>query len=624
MEYEGERYRGFTRRAAILAGGQFALLSALIGRMYYLQVVESDQYKMLAEENRISLRLIPPPRGRIYDRYGEPIATNHLQYRVSIIPEQTDDIAGTLDALARIFPLRPRQRKRILDQARHQRAFLPVTVSNKLTWQQFARVNVLAPGLAGVQPEVGQTRFYPYSETFAHVVGYVGAVSAGEKGEDPLLDLPEFRVGKSGIEKTFDLPLRGRAGNRRVEVNALGRVIREVAQRNGTPGEDLVLTLDSELQRRTVERLKGQSAAVVTLDAHSGEVLVLASTPGFDANAFNLGLSQTYWDSLLNNPKTPLINKPISGQYPPGSTFKLIVALAALEAGVIDPAETVFCRGYIDFGDNRFHCWKKRGHGRLAMSDAITQSCDVYFYQVARRTGIDRIADMARRFGLGHKFGFELDGEADGLVPDRAWKLKTQGVAWNPGETLITGIGQGSLLATPVQLAVMIARLANGGIAVTPRLVRNATWFAGEFATAPGPVGVSRASLDLVRKAAVRAVNTVHGTAFRARIRERGQHMGGKTGTAQVRRISQEERDEGLRKNKDKAWEERDHALFVGFAPTDTPRYAVAVVVEHGGGGASVAAPIARDVLTWTQKRDPSARPIFIPGNLDVATRETP
>ncbi len=623
MEYEGERYRGFTRRAAILAGGQFTLLSMLVGRMYYLQIIESDQYKMLAEENRISLRLLPPPRGRIYDRAGELIAANRLQYRVSIIPEETDDIARTLDALATIFPIGPRRRQRILDQAKRQRSFLPVTVSNKLTWEQFARVNVLAPGLPGTQPEVGQTRFYPYSEVFAHVVGYVGAVSGDEKGTDPLLDLPEFRVGKSGIEKTFDLPLRGQAGNSRVEVNALGRVIREVARRDGTPGKDLVLTLDAELQRRTVKRLEGQSAAVVTLDIHSGEVLVLASTPGFDANAFNLGLSQTYWDSLLQDPKTPLVNKPIAGQYPPGSTFKLVVALAALEAGVVDPSEKIFCKGYLDFGGNRFYDWKKGGHGWVDMTEAIAQSCDVYFYEIARRTGIDRIAEMARRFGLGKKFGIELEGEASGLVPDKAWKLRTKGMRWQIGETLIAGIGQGSVLTTPLQLAVMIARLANGGVAVTPHLVRNATWFAGEFATTPESIGVSPAALELVRKAADRAVNSPRGTAFAARIRERGLKMAGKTGTAQVRRISQEERDEGLRKNKDKAWEERDHALFVGFAPVETPRYAVAVVVEHGGGGSSVAAPIARDVLTWTLKRDPSARPMFIPDVIDVAARET-
>jgi len=498
---------------------------------------------------------------------------------------------------------------------RRRRRFVPVTVRENLNWEEVARIEVNAPDLPGVMIDVGESRYYPYGEETAHVLGYVAAVSEDEiNGDDPLLELPGFRIGKAGIEKVYDRELRGTGGSSQVEVNALGRVIRELSRQEGEPGAEVVLTIDLALQKMVTERLAGESAAAVVIDVRTGDVLALASTPGYDPNAFNKGLSTEEWKALITNPRTPLIDKAIAGQYPPGSTFKTIVALAALEKGVISPSATVFCPGYLRFGKALFHCWKRGGHGNVDMIRAITESCDVYFYEVARRTGIDRIAAMAERFGLGKTLGLDLPGEQPGLVPTRDWKRATLDEPWHKGETLITGIGQGYLLTTPLQLAVMVARLANGGYAVVPRLARQGAPAKGEKGDGapPGPrlksMGLSSSHLNIVLTGTRNVVNSPHGTARRARIKEEGFEMGGKTGTVQVKRITKAEREQGLRKNKDLPWKDRDHAIFIGYAPVQSPRYAVSVLVEHGGGGSHTAAPIARDILLEAQRRD-SARP---------------
>jgi len=598
-----ERTRTFTRRTALLAGGQFALLSTLVGRLYYLQVVQADRYAMLADENRINLRLLPPPRGRIFDRMGEPLAVNRLNYRVVLVSEQADSVEETLDALGRIIPVSERDRARVLREMHRKRGFVPITVRENLDWSEVSRVEVNAPDLPGVMIDVGQTRDYPLASVLGHVVGYVAAVSEKDLTGDPLLELPDFRIGKSGIEKVYDKALRGSAGNSQVEVNAYGRVIRELAREEGRPGDDLTLTIDAGLQRFVVDRLGEESASVVVLDVHTGEVMAMASNPAYDPNAFNRGLSNAEWRALVNNPRKPLTNKTIAGQYPPGSTFKMVVALAALEAGVVTPDHRIFCTGKIKLGDRVFHDWKRGGHGDVDMLAAIQQSCDIYFYDIAKRVGIDRIAAMARRFGLGAPTGIDLTGERGGLVPDRDWKLGRFGVSWQQGETLVVGIGQGYLLATPLQLAVMTARIANGGKAIVPRLLRDR-----DAPRAPESMGLSRDSLAVVIEGMNRVTNTRRGTAYRARIAEPELAMAGKTGTAQVRRITKSERIKGVIKNKDRPWEERDHALFVAFAPVSQPRYAVAAVVEHGGSGSRAAAPIARDVLRETERRDPSRR----------------
>ncbi len=606
-----DRVKSFNRRVALLAGGKFVLLSALVGRLYYLQVLQSDRYATLADENRINIRLLPPPRGRILGRLGEALATNRLNYRVVLISEQTPSIEATLDGLGALIPLSEREYRRVLREAERKRDFVPITVRENLSWAEVSRIEVHAPDLPGVMIDVGQTRYYPLGATAAHVTGYVAAVSEDELTGDPLLELPDSRIGKNGVEKVYDLALRGKAGNSQVEVNAYGRVIRELERNEGQPGDDLVVSLDVGLQRYVAARLANESAAAVVLDVNNGDVLALTSSPSYDPNAFNKGISLVAWNELLQNPRKPLVSKAIAGQYPPGSTFKMMVALATLESGVATPDHRVTCVGKIKLGDRIFHCWKKGGHGTLKMVEAIEQSCDVYFYDIALRSGVNRIAEMARRFGLGAVTGVDLHGERPGLMPDRDWKLATYGVPWQKGETLVAGIGQGFVLATPLQLAVMVARLANGGFAVTPRLSRRvvgADAAASDGAEPPAfeSLGISAASLALVTEGMDRVVNGTRGTARGARIAEPEMAMAGKTGTSQVRRISTSERLSGVLKNAERPWEERDHALFVAFAPVDEPRYAVAVIVEHGGSGSRVAAPVARDILRETQRRDPA------------------
>ncbi len=622
MLVDSERHKLFSRRTALIVGGKAVLLSALSARMYYLQVIEASRYRTLAEENRINLRLLPPPRGRIIDRFGVPMADNQQNYRVLLNAKDAKDIEGTLDVLGNIIPLSPGERRRILREIERNNRYVPATVRENLDWDEVARIEVNAPDLPGVNIDVGQSRFYPYGADTAHVLGYVAAVSPQEVGGDPLLELPGFRIGKAGIEKIHDLRLRGTGGSSQVEVNAFGHVIRELTRQDGQAGEEVALTIDLKLQNMATRRFGEQSGAAVVMDAHNGDILAMASTPGFDPNAFNQGLTNEEWRALSANPKAPLTNKAVSGQFSPGSTFKMMVLLAALEKGIITPENKFFCTGEMKLGDATFHCWKKHGHGWMDAFNGVMQSCDVYFYEVAKRTGIDPIAAMARRFGFGDVLNLDLPGEQPGLVPDREWKKKTMNAPWHQGETVVTGIGQGYLLATPLQMAVMTARLVNGGFAVTPRLTRPSLKAETEETvnkTAPaesGPVfesiGLLPAHLKLIREAMEGVANNPRGTAYRARIRKAKLAMGGKTGTVQVRRITKTEREQGIKKNKNLPWKERDHAMFVGFAPVDSPRYVVSVVVEHGGGGASVAAPIARDILLEAQRRK-SARPGILP-----------
>ncbi len=606
---DSSRYKIFSRRAAILGGLQATLLSVLVGRMYQLQVLESKRYKLLAEENRINMRLLPPPRGRILDRAGLPLAVNRENYRVVLIAERTRDVEATLDKLGDLIPVDDYDRRRIMREVKRRRSFVPVTVRENLDWTQVSRIEVNAPDLPGIMIDVGQSREYPHGPDASHILGYVAAVSEQDQTGDPLLELPGFRIGKSGVERIHDLKLRGKAGNSQLEVNALGRVIRELSRQEGQPGDDVALTIDLGLQNFAVEKLRDKlSAAAVVLDARNGAVLALASVPGYDPNAFNIGLTRSEWRSIVNDPYTPLTNKAIAGNYAPGSTFKMIVALAALEKGVIAPDARVFCRGHTQLGNAKFHCWKKHGHGWVDMHAAIEQSCDVYFYEIAKRVGVDNIAEMARRFGLGEETGIDLPGEKGGLIPTAAWKKRTLGVAWQGGETLVAGIGQGFILTTPLQLAVMTARIATA-MEIRPHIVRGI--ISGGVAKPfdipePKPLKISKEALRIVIGGMDAVVNAERGTAKRSRITRKGWEMAGKTGTAQVRRISKHERDTRVLKNEERPWEERDHALFVAFAPVANPRYAVAVVVEHGGGGSAVAAPVAHDILLETLQRDPS------------------
>ena len=619
MRGETGRANLFTRRAVIVGGVQALLTAGLAGRLYQLQVVESERYTVLADENRINMQLMPPARGRIFDRFGQILAENRLNYRLVVVPEAALDLDRALDEIAVLVPIEDHDRDRVLREARRKQKFVPIMVRENLTWEEVSQIEVNAPDLPGVMIDVGRRRLYAFGSDTVHIVGYVGAVNESELTDDPLLALPDFRIGKNGAEKALEGSLRGEAGARQVEVNAYGRVIRELGRRTGRPGDDHMLTVDLGLQQYVAARFGQESGSAVVLDIHSGEILALASLPSYDPNVLTGGISSRQWRELISHPRYPLSNKSIAGQYSPGSTFKVIVALAALESGVVGPGQSFYCPGFLKLGRRRFRCWRRYGHGHVAMVKGLTQSCDVYFYEVAKRVGIDRIAAMAQRFGFGAKLDIELPGEKPGLVPTRDWKLAAIGEPWQGGETLIVGIGQGYLLSTPLQLAVMVARIANGGIAVQPRIVGEVIRSGQPLARTPqtfAPMGISPAHVDIVREGMRKVVNDTKGTAYRARIEEPALAMAGKTGSVQVRRISERQHRMGVVKNEDRPWRERDHALFVAYAPLERPRYGVAVVVEHGGSGGGVAAPIARDILREVQRRDPSARarsPVPVP-----------
>ena len=593
-----ESQRRITRRGLVVGGLQLATLGALLFRMRHLQLDQADEFRLLADENRINLQLLAPARGRIFDREGRVIAENVPSYRITVTREQAGDVDTVIERLAQLVALDPGEIEKARRELRELRGDTPVTVADRVGWEAIARVAVNAPALPGVTPEVGLSRRYPMGAVHAHTIGYVGAVSARDierlDAPEALLRLPRFQIGKLGLEARLEDMLRGEAGTRRVEVNAAGRVMRELDRQEGRPGADLQVTLDNELQAYTHARLAGESAAVVMLDCESGDVIVSASSPSYDPNLFVRGISSPDYRALLEDPLRPLPNKAVQGIYPPGSTFKMVTALAALDAGLVDFNETVYCPGFKEISGRRFHCWKRGGHGNVDLHASLRDSCDVYYYEMAMRAGIERISAMAERLGLGVQFDLPMTSVAKGLAPSRDWKLANRGQPWVVGDSVNAAIGQGFVLASPLQLAVMTARLATSR-EVMPRLIKTVDGV--EQPSGRGdPLGLNENHMREIRRAMFAVSNSNRGTAFRARIAAETLRMAGKTGTSQVRNISSGERATGVVSNRNLPRTQRDHALFVSFAPFDAPRYAVAVVVEHGGGGSTAAAPIARDV----------------------------
>ncbi len=597
----------FTRRAFVVGALQLVGVTVLGARLAWLQVAQGSRYKMLSDKNRINIKMLLPLRGQIVDRFGVPLAVNNQIYRVVIVREQAGDLEKSLAELQKVIAVEERDIQRVIKESKKTAKFIPLRVKEELSWEEVARIEVHLPYLPGVSIERGEIRSYPYKDSTAHLVGYVRNVSPKdlEDDDDPVLKLPGFKLGKTGVERTYDKQLRGKAGASEVEVNVIGREVRELRRRDASLGDRVTLTIDGELQRFTQEILAThKSASAVIMDAHTGAVYAMASHPAFDPNMFVRGFSQEDWQIIMNDPGRPQTNKAISGQYPPGSTFKMVTALAGLRANVINKHTTVFCPGHYEYGDSRFHCWKKTGHGRVDLDMALAQSCDVYFYKMATEVGIDAIAEMARELGLGEALGIELAEEAGGLIPDIAWKKRVLGRSWQPGETIVCSIGQGAVQATPLQLAVMTARMVNGGYAVKPWI----TGFVGETfygKEEAEKLNIPQEHLDLVMKGMDMVVNHPRGTAHKSRIEEEGKEMAGKTGTAQVQSITKEQRRLGV-KNENLPWKQRHHALFVGYAPVNNPRYVCAVVVEHGVGGSSAAAPLAKELLVQAQARDPA------------------
>ena len=583
--------RGISRRGMILGAAQFGLIGTLAGRMQYLQIKQADQFRLLADENRINIRLIPPARGLIYDRNGLALATNKPVYRISVVRVDVGDIDEMVRRLNALIPLDQGELEHALDLLKRRSPYLPITIASDLTWEDIAKVSVNAPALPGVTPELGLTRVYPRADDFAHIVGYVGAVNEADlkrvDDRDPVLQIPHFKIGKTGVETKLEKPLRGKAGTKKIEVNAVGRVMRELGRQEGNSGDNIQLTIDASLQNYVQARLASESAAAVVMDVKTGDLLAIGSTPAFDPNKFVNGISQADYSALLENKYRPLPNKAVQGIYPPGSTFKMVTALAALEAGEVDSQETVKCKGHVEVSGRKFHCWKRSGHGNTNLINSLKRSCDVYYYEMAQRAGIEKISAMARRLGLGTKFDIPMSSVAQGLAPTKAWKLKNRGKDWFIGDSLNASIGQGFVLSSPLQLAVMTARIATGN-EVIPRLVKSVN--SKELPIVGGQnLGLNENHLRLMRKGMFAVVNASGGTARRSKILGQDMQMAGKTGTSQVVNT--------VVRNEDVEWEKRDHALFVCYAPYDNPRYAVSVIVEHGGGGSKAAAPIGRDIM---------------------------
>ena len=606
MNRDNDKGKMLIGRSLILAAGQVLLLFVIIARLYYLQVYQADKYKTLSDENRISTRLLVPPRGVIYDRHGEMLATNRQNFQAMIVAEQTPNVQETLDAFKKIMSLSEAEEEQIKKDLKKNRSFVPIKIKDNLSWEEVARIQLNAPDLPGIIIDEGLTRYYPYGEKTAHVIGYVSSVSEQDirRESDPLLEVPGFKIGKAGIEKLYEKKLRGKSGNLKLEVNAFGRVMKEIERVDGIPGEKIELSLDARLQSKAYDLFGKETGAAVLLDVYSGEILAFVSTPAYDPNLLTQGVSSKEWIELNKNEHKPLMNKVLSGQYSPGSTFKMVVALAALESGAISPQTRSFCAGRMFLGNHAFHCWKRPGHGYLDVVQGLQHSCDIFFYETAQKVGINKIAEMARRFGLGQKVNIGLENEKAGLIPDSDWKRRRFGEPWQLGETLISGIGQGYILTTPIQLATMTARIANGGYRVKPTLVK----------TTEKPelekMNISAANLALVREGMFNVVNAPGGTARGSYFDFHGMKMAGKTGTTQVRRITMKERQTGIVRQEDLPWKYRNHAVFVGYAPYDNPRYAVAVLVEHGRSGSAVAAPIGSKLLLEALKLDATAKPV--------------
>ncbi|MEJ6595930.1 penicillin-binding protein 2 [Parasphingorhabdus sp.] len=579
----------FTRRATVIGGLQIGVGVLLATRMAYISVAENERYKLLSESNRVNLTLVPPRRGWLIDRNGKPIANNKTDFRIDIIPDRLRDKKKTVATLAELLALDPEELERINKELEQASSFQPVQVATGLDWEEYAAVSVRLPDLPGVSPRQGFSRNYPSGPAIGHLVGYVGIASSEDYKEnpDPILITPGYKIGKDGLEKIFEDQLQGKPGAKRVEVTARGKIVRELNTRPDIPGKPLQLTLDIDLQEYAARRLGPESGSVVVLDCLSGDVLTMTSMPSFDPNSFSDGIGVTEYGMLREDDHVPLLDKSLKSLFPPGSTVKPMVALAFLEAG-LDPDETVNCNGGLQVGNRRFRCWKRGGHGRVNMAKGIYQSCDVYFYYFAQKIGINPIALMANRLGLGQKYPLPVASQFFGTVPDPAWLRKKYDRKWQAYDTVNTTIGQGYMLVNPTQLAVMGARIATGK-KIIPRLIMD------KKKTPIETLNLDPKHLVYVQKAMSDVVNGP-GTAGRARLPIENVQMAGKTGTAQVVNL-----DFG-RGGKDVVWKYRDHGLFICFAPYDNPRYAAAVVIEHGG-GSGAAYPIARDVLTFLYDR---------------------
>lgn len=629
-----------SRRNLIVAGGQTAFGLLLAGRLYQLQIAQSEGWTKLSDSNQFNTRSVTPARGRIFDEANRLLAGNTETYSLFITPVNAGNLKQALLRLSMLIDLRDKDIVEILKTAEGQPKFLPVTVKQELTQRDLSRLAVRSPLMNGVSFSKRYRRIYPQAHLTGHITGYVSPITPKERDDEPRWSrLPNIRTGKVGVEYALEQRLRGAPGLDRIEINSRGKAVRIINDKQPRQGDDAKLTLNMEIQAFAYDRLRrgrnevitktadiqkaldsnaeirshfaagdnlvlkdererfvpGESGAAIVMDVKNGDIVAMVSAPSYDPNQFSERLLTRDWKRLSSHPRTPLLNRAISGLYAPGSTFKMVVAAAALEAGVITSKTRVTCEGHMEYGDRKFHCWFDDGHQSLNVKQALERSCDVFFYDIALKTGINRIHNMAQRLGLGLPSGLDLPFEKLGIMPNRDWKQENRGTVWTPGETIVAAIGQGFVLTTPLQLAVMTARLADGKRAITPRLMADDNQPL-DFDT----LDISPAVLKVVKTGMENVLNGSLGTARRYDLDEFG--LAGKTGTVQVKRITKEQREAGIIDNIDRPWKERDHALFVAYAPRKNPRYAAVVVVEHGGSGSSMAAPIARDILAQTIK----------------------
>ena len=606
-----------TRRMFILSSIKVAVFISIIARLFYLQISENIKWRSLSDKNRLREWKIAPRRGVIEDYFGTKIADNTQVFQLHMFPEDVPNLEELFFKLSRIINFDNREKRKLLKRLKKRKPWEPIIVSDNLTWSEFSRLNLFLHEVQGIKPVVAVARKYAEDGSSSHIIGYVSETSIKDLENSELLreiNIPGLKTGKNGLEKSLNEQIIGKPGLKRFEVNAYGKRIKELKLIEGTPGQNFRTTIDQEVQKYTNELIKDISASICVMDVYTGDIVSLVSSPTFDPNKFVHGISQQDWQALIQNKKKPLINKPLAGLYPPGSTIKPIVALSALENDVVSPKFVVECKGSMELYGQKYHCWKEKGHGFVNMRNAIKQSCDIYFYEISRRLGVDRMSVTAKKFGLGKRVLNVFAEERSGIVPNTKWKLKNIGKGWVLGETLISGIGQGYFQSTPIQLCLMMAQLANGGYEINPRIIddkyilqKTIDAWRQEFSNINNKdVNLSsdeikklyrnQENIKFVLDALYGATNEPMGTSYRSRLSKEEYIYAGKTGTSQIRTISEEERELDL-KQKDLPYERRDHALFVAFAPYKNPRYAISVVVEHGGTGSSAAAPLGKKVI---------------------------
>ena len=590
------------RRMFILAMAKVIILGGIVSRLFFLQVKENKKYLTLSDKNRIREWKLPPERGDFQDYFGNIIAGNYEAYQLHIIPEQVEDFRYVITRVKDILELSENQFKKIIKKRKEIKSWETLIVADNLSWEKFSRINNQLYDLNGVKPIVSISRNYPYKDNYTHILGYVSQANQKDILSNEIIKdkfVQGLKVGKTGLEKSFEDRLIGDNSIERYEVNAYGRRISQLAFKDGDKGKTIKLTIDTEIQKFTNQLLSEKAGSICVMDILTGQVIAMHSSPSFDPNSFVFGISQDEWQLIRNNPMKPLVNKTLSGNYSPGSTIKPIVALSALENDIISPKFTVQCKGHknpLELYGQKYHCWKKEGHGFVNLKEAMKQSCDTYFYEVARRLGVDRLSETAKKFGLGNKvFNNLFENEKNGLIPNTSWKKNALGKNWLLGETIITGIGQGYIQTTPIQLCLMTAQIANGGYKIYPQIVLNdeeKNIKVDKFA----PLFRKSKNIKIVQEAMFSSTNEVRGTSYKSRIKDPKYQFAGKTGTAQVKRITKQDRELDL-KTFEIPYEERDHALYVAFGPYKNPRYAISILIEHGGSGSSVAAPLAKELF---------------------------